>query len=106
GDAHGNLLLFAEGENDVGPEEEFRPGELNFVPWDAQRRMANAEQKQNRCVECIRGSGEANRAAVVAPPPHVNTVKERPCAANLAVRLRLLFESPRQREPAGEETDQ
>jgi hypothetical protein len=53
GDAHGDLLLIAQGKHEVGPKEEFRPGELDFVPWDAQRRMADAERKQNRYIERI-----------------------------------------------------
>jgi hypothetical protein len=48
GDAHGDLLLVAEGKHDICAEEEFRSAETDFVPWNAQRRMAYAERKQNR----------------------------------------------------------
>jgi len=106
GDAHGDLLLIAKGKHEVGPEEEFRPAETDFVPWNTQRRMADAERKKDGSVQCVASGGQANHAAVMGPQAHVNRVKKGPRSLRFSVWIGLPFEAPAKREPAALEADQ
>jgi hypothetical protein len=105
GDAHGDALLLAQREDDVWPPKILGSAELNFLPRNAERRMADAEQEEYRKIEGIFRSFQTDDVPIVHPEPHFHTVEKRTCTPDLSIRLSLHSKAPGQRKPTSHQAD-
>ncbi|MGA7830319.1 MAG: hypothetical protein WCA21_05105 [Terracidiphilus sp.] len=94
GDAHRDEFLVAEGEHYKAHPKVFCSAELNFIPRNAKRGMAEAKEKQHEQIKGIFGSGDADDIVVFHAEAHPHTQQSKPEAFGFAVRFGLLLEAP------------
>lgn len=105
GDAHGDALRIAEHENHEPRPKVLCSANLDFLPRDAERRVADTKKEENGQIETFFRGGHTDYAAVMSPKAHIYSVEKWTSAPGLAKWFRQCAETPGERKPTTRQTN-